>query len=265
MIRKRFEEARAQGKKLFIAYITAGDPSLAATARFALALEKAGVDVLEIGVPHSDPVADGSVLVRAADRALKGGVKWEGLFTLVKTLRERGLKIPVLYFTYWNPVAKLGAREFCKRAREAGADGALIVDLPPEEASDYLVAARASGLETVFLASPTTDSGRLGKVISSTTGFVYVLARAGVTGERKDLDPELAKRMEGLRKACGSLPLAVGFGISTPEQARAVAGLADGVVVGSALVRVIEESKDEDDAEAGLAKLARALAGAIHP
>ena len=208
-------------------------------------------------MPCGDPIADGPAIQAASRRALRAGATLSRILELVSRLRSRGVPVPILLFTYYNPVLRMGLREFARRTRSAGAQGALVVDLPPEEAGDYRHEMGEEGLETVFLASPTTSDERLAIVDRASTAFVYYVARLGVTGARSSLPRSLARRVAGIR---GHLrkPLAVGFGISTPEQARKVAGLCDGVVVGSALVRLAAESPPEE-----ASRRMRALAAAM--
>lgn len=236
-----FARARAQRRAAFIPYITAGDPDLAATERLAVALASAGADVLELGVPFSDPIADGPVNQAAAVRALAAGTTLVGILALVARLKPR-LGIPVVLFTYFNPIHAYGVARFAEHAAASGVDGVLCVDLPPEEAEgDYLDALRAHGLDAIFLLAPTSTRERVRAVARLGSGFVYYVSRTGVTGEQGELPVALAREAKALGKAL-KLPLAVGFGISTRPQVAAVAKVADGVVVGSALVRLIAEA-----------------------
>ncbi len=233
--------ARRRGRAAFVPFLTAGDPSLDETGRFVEALAAAGAGAIELGVPFSDPIADGPTIQDASARALRAGATLPRILDLVSRLRERRVGVPILLFTYYNPVLRMGLRPFARKAASAGAQGALIVDLPPEDAGDYRREAAAARLETVFLASPTTSGQRLRVVDAASTGFVYYVARLGVTGERDALPAALEKRLAWVRRRVAN-PLAVGFGISTPEQAAAIAGLCDAVVVGSALVRLAGEA-----------------------
>lgn len=237
--------ARRKGRAAFIPYITAGDPSLAASADVIRALSRAGADVIECGVPFSDPVGDGPELQMSASRALAAGTTLDGVLALLAGLTREGGIPPVLLFSYLNPISRMGVPAFTRRAREAGVAGVLVVDLPVEEAEEHLVAARAENLETVFLASPTTTDARLARIVEASRGFIYLVARAGVTGERADLSGSLARRVARVRRAAPGMPVAVGFGISDPMQAAAVAGVADGVIVGSAIARRIAEGPPE--------------------
>ena len=234
-----FKRKKAAGEKAFIAYLTAGDPTLAATETYVAALEKAGVDIIELGVPHSDPVADGPTNQKAAERALRSGTSLRDILGLVSKLRAGGTQMPMVLFTYFNPIFRMGVETFAAEARRSGVDGVLVVDLPPEEAEGYQALLQANGLDTIFLASPTTRPERIEIIGRLSSGFVYYVSRTGVTGARESLSASLETELERLRSRI-SLPICVGFGISTPEQVRAVARCADGVVVGSALVKCLE-------------------------
>jgi len=240
----RFEQLRREGRKAFVAFLTAGDPSLERTVTAALELDRAGVDVLELGVPFSDPLADGPVIQRASERALRRGVTLSAVLDAVRRIRE-GSQIPLLLFSYLNPLLRRGLARLAREAREAGVDGVLVTDLPPEEAGEWLAIARGEDLDTVFLAAPTSPDERLRRVAEASRGFIYAVSRTGVTGERAALSADAGPLVERLR-ALTREPVALGFGISTPEQVAAAAAVADGVVVGSALVRFLEEHPDAD-------------------
>jgi len=256
-ITKRFEELRRAGELGLVAYITAGDASLEASERIVLALAEAGADVIELGVPFSDPVADGPVIQRASERALRSGTTLGGVLDLVKRLRTK-TQVPLLLFSYYNPVLQFGLHEFADAAAQAGADGALITDITPEEAGEYRDAMRARGLDTVFLAAPTSTATRLKMIAEASTGFLYVISRTGVTGTKEALAEELPALLRRVRAAT-SLPIAVGFGISLPEHVSLLGGLADAAVVGSALVVEIEKASSPEAAAAAVAAKARAL------
>lgn len=234
-------KALTAGKSAFIPFVMAGDPNMAETARIVAALEKAGASAIELGVPFSDPVADGVTVQKAAERALAAGATLQGVLDLVKKIRADGIKIPICLFSYLNPIYMMGYEKFIAAALAAGAQGALIVDLPPEEAGEYHEIAKKHGFETVFLCSPTTTPERLKLVDDYSSGFVYYVSREGVTGAQAALPTQLQDRVAAL-KAQLKNPLAVGFGISTPEHVRALTDKADGIVVGSALVKIIEEN-----------------------
>ena len=240
----RFARARNEGRKAFVAFVTAGDPSLERTVEAAREMAEGGVDVLELGVPFSDPMADGPVIQRASERALRRGTTLAGVLAAARAIRA-GTTLPILLFTYFNPVLRYGPARLAREAVESGVDGVLVTDLPPEEAGEWIGVAREAGLDTVFLAAPTSSDARLGLVSEASRGFVYAVSRTGVTGESEAL-PEDAGLLAGRLKTLTSAPVALGFGIATPAQVAAASALADGVVVGSALVRFLEETPDGD-------------------
>jgi len=243
-IGERFERCKALGRPAFVAFLTAGDPSLDATVRCASALDAAGADVLELGVPFSDPLADGPVIQRSSERALARGVTLREVLDVVARIRETS-ELPLLLFSYYNPLLQFGLEKLAREAKARGVDGVLVTDLPPEEAGDWIAVARGADIDTVFLAAPTSPPERLARVAQSSRGFVYAISRTGVTGERVALSDDarpLVERLRGLTK----VPVALGFGISTPEQVGEAGRVADGVVVGSALVRFLEEDPGGD-------------------
>ncbi|HTR03265.1 MAG TPA: tryptophan synthase subunit alpha, partial [Thermoanaerobaculia bacterium] len=241
LIAKAFSRARAEARAAFVAYLTAGDPSPEATVGLAKALDRAGADALELGVPFSDPIADGPVLQRAAARALETGTTLSTVFEIARRVRAE-TNLALVLFSYVNPILRRGIGRSAREARAAGFDGVLLTDLPPEEAGPIQPVLREAGLDTVFLVSPTSPAGRMRAAARLSSGFLYVVSRAGTTGARAALGDDLAKTARRARREAGALPTAIGFGIGTPESARAAAALADGVVVGSALVRAAEEA-----------------------
>jgi tryptophan synthase alpha chain len=243
-ISARFSALKAAGKKAFVAFVTAGDPSLDRTVEIALELEAGGADILELGVPFSDPLADGPVIQRASERALRRGTTLVRVLEAVRRIRAKS-ELPLLLFTYVNPVLRFGLGRAAQAARDAGIDGVLLTDVPPEEASEWIEAARAADLDTVFLAAPTSPEGRLRRVADASRGFVYAVSRTGVTGEKDALSAEASPLVDRI-KALTPEPVALGFGISTPGQVASAASIADGVVVGSALVRFLEDHPDGD-------------------
>jgi tryptophan synthase alpha chain len=247
-IEERFRRLRERGAKGLIVYLTAGDPSLDATGEILVALERAGVDVIELGVPFSDPLADGPVIQRASERALRGGATLRKVLERFPRWRET-VRVPVILFSYFNPLLQYGIEQFASDAAQAGVDGVLAVDLSPEEAEDYVKTLHAHNLDTVFLGSPTSTDERLELAARLSSGFLYLISRTGVTGERDDVAQTVPEMVERARRKT-ALPLAVGFGISKPEQVRKVQELADAAVVGSAVVHAIEERYPKEGAVA---------------
>jgi tryptophan synthase alpha chain len=237
-IGKLFESLKRDGRKGLIAYITAGDPSPARTPELVEALVRGGADLVELGVPFSDPVADGPVIQRAGERALQAGTTLHKVLEIAREIRSRS-EVPLLLFTYLNPVVRYGLDRLAKDAAECGIDGCLLIDASVEEAHDYVGAMHKHGLDTVFLATPTSTERRLKLVAQYSTGFVYLVSRTGVTGERESLSAAVAPLVRAVR-AVTDLPLAVGFGVSRPEHVAELGAQVEAVVVGSALVRVIE-------------------------
>lgn len=240
-ILERFGQARREGRAAFIAYLTAGDPDGAATVELACVLDRVGTDVLELGVPFTDPIADGPVLQAAAARALASGTPLTRVFEIAREIRRR-TRLGLVLFSYLNPLLRRGLGKSAREAREAGFDGVLVTDLPPEEARPFVSDLRGAALDTVFLVSPTSTPARMAAAARLSTGFLYVVSRRGTTGARASLSPDLSKTVARARRAAGSLPVAVGFGIGGPEAVRRVARIADGVVVGSALVEAAERA-----------------------
>jgi len=257
-IARRFEALRAVGELGIVAYITAGDPTLEATRQFVPALAEAGADIIELGVPFSDPVADGPTIQRASERALASGTTLKKILGLIPDLR-RATQVPIVLFSYYNPVLQMGLGRFAGTAADAGADGVLITDLTPEEASDYRAAVSARGLDTIFLAAPTSTDERLARIASCSSGFLYVVSRTGVTGAKDSLPEELPTLLRRVRVAT-ELPIAVGFGISLPGHVSILGGLADAAVVGSALVSDIEQATSADGSMAAVDAACTALA-----
>ena len=243
-IAERFARRKSEGRAAFVPFLTAGDPSLDRTVEIAVGLEADGADILELGVPFSDPIADGPVIQRSSERALARGVTLAAVLAAVRRIRERS-ELPLLLFSYFNPLLQHGLERLAGDAAEAGVDGVLVTDLPPEEGADWITAARAADIDTVFLAAPTSPSERLERVAEASRGFVYAVSRTGVTGERQALSDEARPLVERLHELT-DVPVALGFGLSTPEHVAEAAQVADGVVVGSALVRFLEAQPDGD-------------------
>lgn len=256
-IARKFEELNARGERALVAYLTAGDPAPERTVGLVLALERAGADIIELGVPFSDPIADGPVIQRAAERALKAGTTVAGILEMARRIRQHS-QIPLLLFTYLNPVLRYGFERLAAEAKEAGIDGCLLTDLSVEEAGTYVAQMREAGLDTVFLAAPTSTPARLELVAKYSTGFIYLVSRTGVTGEQDQVSASVGPMVAALRAKTAS-PIAVGFGISRREHVEALRDEADGVVVGSAIVRLIETHGASPDLEARLEAFVREL------
>lgn len=258
---KKFGELKEKGRIALVTYITTGDPSPDMTVDIALQLAKSGADIIELGVPFSDPMADGPTIQLASERALKHGTSLKDVLRTVKQIRKTS-EIPLILFGYYNPFFKYGLEKFAADAAEAGADGVLVVDLPPEEVAEFKIHTDKAGLKLVFLLAPTSTDERIKLVAEHAGGFVYLVSVTGVTGERPDLDYNLGELTADIRKATG-LPVGVGFGISSPDQVAVIAGYADAVIVGSSIVRIIE--RNVEDGETILSELSgfvSALSGA---
>ncbi len=248
-------------QKALIAYVMAGDPSLKETEKIVLEVERAGADIIEIGVPFSDPIADGPTIQKAADRALKHGVSLGDVLALVTTLRKK-TKVPLILMTYCNPVFSYGPARFFKEAHQAGVNGLIVPDLPPEEAHDFLSLARQELIDQIFLVAPTTPDERLEKILKADSGFVYYVPLTGVTGSKLSGKGDICRKIETL-KSLTDRPVAVGFGISSPEDAKELAQAADGIIVGSALVRIIARAGKNPAYLSELAALVSSLKSAI--
>jgi tryptophan synthase alpha chain len=264
-IDRKFRELKARGQKAFVAYITAGDPSPERTPDLVWALERAGADIVELGVPFSDPLADGLVNQLSAQRALEAGTTTPRVMEMIGAIRAQS-QIPIVLYCYFNLVYAYGIERFCLHAHQSGADGLLVLDLPPEESQgDSAVGSRLGdgSLRRICLVAPTSPTERITKIVQKATGFVYYVSREGVTGMQEHIAGSIGGRVEMIRKLT-ALPVCVGFGISTPEQARAVAQQADGVVVGSALVNRVAEWGSERDLPKKLEDFAAPIARAVH-
>jgi len=256
-IARRFADLRAAGELGIITYITAGDPTLSATRDYVLALAEAGADVIELGVPFSDPLADGPTIQRASERALKSGTTLAGVIALVHQIRQSS-QVPLVLFSYFNPILQMGLKKFAAVASEAGADGVLVTDLTPEESAEYREIMQAHHLDTIFLAAPTSTDERLVKIAACSSGFLYLISRTGVTGAKEALPDDLPALLRRVRNFT-QLPIAVGFGISLPVHVSVLGGLADAAVVGSALVSEIEKAASPEAAATALRARVRAL------
>ncbi|MGB7261274.1 MAG: tryptophan synthase subunit alpha [Albidovulum sp.] len=254
-IEKKFAALKAEGKKAFVAYIMAGDPDLETSQALMMGLPAAGVDVIELGMPFTDPMADGPTIQLAGQRALEAGQTLQKTLDMVAAFRKTDTTTPIVFMGYYNPIYSRGVDRFLADAHAAGVDGLIVVDLPPEEDAELCIPAQAAGLNFIRLATPTTDDKRLPKVLQNTSGFVYYVSITGITGaaaaSAADVAPEVARI-----KASTDLPVIVGFGVRTPDTARDIAGVADGTVVGSAIVKMVEEGRPVPEILAFVAGLA---------
>jgi tryptophan synthase alpha chain len=241
-IEATFKRLRKEGKKAFIPYIMAGDPSLEKTKDIMHLFEECGADIVELGVPFSDPLADGPTIQRASERALKNGVTLRKVISLVKESRQI-IQMPLVLMTYYNPIFKYGEKNFVEDARDAGVDGVIIPDLPPDEAEEFVKLSRKTTLDTIFLLAPTSDDGRIKKVAKASRGFIYYVSITGITGADLLLDGSMEVLIAKIKKYTDK-PIAVGFGVSIPREASAVARVSDGVIVGSAIVKRLYETPD---------------------
>ncbi len=269
-IRKAFDDLRSKGDGAFIAYVCAGDPDAHFTVEQVVRLSRAGADIIELGLPFSDPVADGPVIQSAMSRALSGGFATEEAFEVLRSARNRDVDKPIVIMTYYNPVLQYAPDRFCRAAADAGADGLLIVDLPPEESSELDRSASSNGLDIIRLVAPSTSSQRLGEILTGASGFVYAVSVAGTTGARAQLLPSAG---ELVRRTAAStrLPVALGFGISTPDHVRSALSMgAAGVVEGSGLIATYSEvlhRREEalDNLERHVRQMKRATIGGLIP
>ena len=234
-----FAALRARGERALVPYFTAGDPSLPATRELVAEATRRGADLIELGIPFSDPLADGPVIQRATQRALAAGVTLPRVLDLVREIRA-GVPTPILFLTYYNPVLAFGLKAFCRSAVDAGVDGLIVADLPPEEAGPLRAEADPAGLDLVHFVAPTTPAGRMRKIARATGSFIYMVSLTGVTGARAELPPDLDANLRALRGVT-TKPVCVGFGIATPAQAALAGRYADGVIVGSAIVNLVEQ------------------------
>jgi tryptophan synthase alpha chain len=256
-----FLRLRQEGRAALMPFVTAGDPSLDMTGRCLVEMAENGADLIELGMPFSDPLADGPTIQRASQRALAGGITVKGILGFLREFR-RNVAVPVVLMGYYNPIYRHGVARFAEEAREAGADGLIVPDLPPEEADGLIEAARAVDLDTVFLLAPTSTPERVRRVSKVSRGFIYYVSLAGVTGARGQLPAGVAAAVQGVRQITNQ-PVCVGFGISSPEQVRAVSRFADGVIVGSALVGLMEERLGDPECPRQVGAFIRNLRAAI--
>lgn len=240
-IDKKFKELKKKRKKAFIAYITAGDPSLVQTEKLVTALDVAGADIIELGVPFSDPMADGPTIQQASERSLKKRTNIISIIKLVKSIRKKS-QVPLILMSYYNPVFRYGANKFIKDTKAAGIDGVIIPDLPPEEANAFVKLARRHGYCCIFLLAPTSTAQRIKLAAGKSSGFIYYVSLTGVTGAREKLPKELVSDVRRIKRIAAKIPVCVGFGVSTEKQVKEIAKVADGVIVGSAIVKIIEKN-----------------------
>jgi len=260
-ITDKFNELNKKGRIALVTYITAGDPSLERTEDIVVQLEKSGADIIELGVPFSDPMADGPAIQLASERALKAGTTLHDVLNSVRNLRKV-TAIPIILFGYYNPFFHYGLEKFANDAAAAGADGVLVVDLPPEEAPEFKIHTDKAGLDLVFLLAPTSTTERVELIAENASGFVYLVSVTGVTGVRPDLNYSLDDLADQIKSTTG-LPVGVGFGVSSPEQVETIAGYADAVIVGSAIVRIIEQhGSDKESLLSELSEFISGLSGA---
>jgi len=260
-IEQTFKELKERNEKALVAYITAGDPSLEKTGEIILGLADAGVDILEVGVPFSDPVADGPVIQAAARRSLQRGTNMTGILDMIESLRDM-TDIPIVLFGYYNPVFTYEPGQFAKRAKGAGIDGILVVDLPPEESAELRKYTDRAGIDFISLVAPTTSAGRVKMISEDATGFLYYVSITGVTGTEKPLASRVREDIASIRRIT-TMPVVAGFGISTPKQAAEIAPLADGIVVGSAIVRLIQENCQKNNIVTIVSSYAKNIKAAI--
>lgn len=239
---EKMNDLKTRKEKAFCAFLTAGFPDFKTTEKIIPELEKAGVDILELGFPFSDPLADGPTIQQSSQQALDHGVTMKGVFELVSRLRSRGCTLPILFFSYYNPIMHCGIRRFSAQARKAGFDGVLIPDLPPEEEKEFQAAVRKAGLAQVYLVTPTTKNQRASLIAQKSQGFIYYVSLRGVTGARKALPGDVRSHLKTLKRLTAK-PVLVGFGVSNPKQAKSLSALSDGVIVGSALIDQLGKSK----------------------
>jgi tryptophan synthase alpha chain len=262
-IADKFEELHTKGEGALVPFITAGDPSLGFTRKLAARIASAGADLIELGIPFSDPLADGPSIQASSQRALEGGATLDAILGTSSAIASESPDCPIVLMTYYNPVLRYGLDEFASRSSDAGVGGVIISDLPPDEAHDWLECARAKRLDTIFLLAPTSTDARIHEVAEVATGFVYCVSRTGVTGARQEVPPELSDLIKRIRSAA-RIPVCVGFGISSPEHVRSVCSIADGAVVGSALIDKVAAAGSEDEALDAAARFVAELSAATN-
>jgi tryptophan synthase alpha chain len=260
-IEKKFTELRNKNEKALVAYLTAGDPDLETTYRLVCELASSGVDILEIGVPFSDPTADGPTIQAASQRALRQGVTLAAILDMIESVRKVS-EIPIILFGYYNPIFSYGNREFAISAKKAGVDGILVVDLPFEESRELRRYTDHEGLDFISLIAPTTDNDRITEITKNATGFVYYISFTGVTGTQKPNPDDIRKEMQRIRNLI-KIPMVIGFGISTPAQATEISAYGDGIVIGSAFVKLVEENTGKADLVTTVSTYAKTIKAAL--
>ncbi|MDP3787020.1 MAG: tryptophan synthase subunit alpha [Candidatus Omnitrophota bacterium] len=261
-IDKKFTELKKRGKKALIVFITAGDFGLSTTKRLVLGLSKSDADIIELGVPFSDPIADGPTIQASSERALKRGTKLRDIIKLVRSLRV-STGIPIVLMTYYNPVLRYGLKKFVSDCERSGVDGVIVPDLPPEEAGELITTSKGKKFSTIFLLSPTSTKERIKLVSNKSKGFIYYVSLTGITGARAKLPDEIISRVRIIKKYTKK-PICVGFGVSTPEQVRQISKVADGVIVGSAMVKLIEKHAGRKDLLDAVGRYVKKLGEATH-
>ncbi|MFH0877739.1 MAG: tryptophan synthase subunit alpha [Candidatus Omnitrophota bacterium] len=257
-IDKKFKELRRKKKKAFIAFLTAGYPNLSTTAKLIPELEKSGVDIVELGIPFSDPIADGPVIQKSSYEALKKGATLGRILKLVAQLRCK-TQMPLAAMSYYNPILSYGPARFVKEAVRVGLDAVIVPDLPPEEEKDFVQAAKKSGLHIIQFIAPTTSRQRARMIVRHSGGFIYFVSLTGVTGMRRQLPAELKSQLRSVKRIAGKIPVCAGFGVSTPEQVKAVGSFCDGVIVGSAIVKSISQNTSKRRLVSNVGAFVRAL------
>lgn len=258
-----FKDLRKKRRKALIVYIAAGDPGVSATERFIHELEGCGVDLIELGIPFSDPLADGPTIQRASERALSGGANVRSILAMVRRARKKGALLPIVFMTYYNIVLHYGIKKFINDAKGAGADGVIIPDLPPEEGKAFIEESRKKDFAAIFLASPTSTKERLRAIAKTTRGFLYYVSLTGTTGTRARLPGEVAKKVKAIKRLTKK-PVCVGFGISGPRQARKISRFSDGVIIGSAVIEVIEKNLGKSDLHKKVINFVKSIEKAVH-
>jgi len=261
-IDKLFKKLKKERKKAFIVYITAGYPSLRATERLIPELEKSGVDLIELGIPFSDPLADGPTIQKSSAHAISRGANIKSILRIVRSARKK-TSLPLVFMTYYNLVSHYGVKRFVRESKSAGADGIIIPDLPPEEAKELIAVSKKAGFATIFLAAPTSTTRRLKDISIKSKGFIYYVSLTGVTGARNKLPQDILGNVRRLKKITKK-PVCVGFGVSEPAQAKKIARLADGVIVGSAVIKIIEKNLGKKDLYKKVSGFVKSLAKAVH-